>query len=115
MSISFKTGGPEAVQDPGQERNLITVSDKTNRCASQPRGPSSSGPGWPLLQALRADSSGFISRLHRDHGDITFMRLFNERASDLFTPKPVREALVDHADSVICWERGIEVSAQLFG
>ena len=43
------------------------------------------------------------------------MRLFNERASDLFTPKPVREALVDHADSVICWERGIEVSAQLFG
>ena len=64
---------------------------------------------------MRADYLGFTSKLHRDHGDITVMRLFNERAYDLFTPELVREALVDHADSVIRWERGIEVFAQVFG
>jgi cytochrome P450 len=64
---------------------------------------------------MRADYLGFTSALHREHGDITFMRLFNERAYDLFTPELVREALVDHADNVIRWERGIEVFAQVFG
>jgi cytochrome P450 len=64
---------------------------------------------------MRADYLGFTSALHREHGDITFMRLFNERAYDLFTPELVREALIDHADSVIRWERGIEVFAQVFG
>jgi cytochrome P450 len=92
-------------------RTLTTPTPLT----SQPRGPATRWWGWPLLRAMRADYFGFTSALHREHGDITFMRLFNERAYDLFTPELVREALVDHADSVIRWERGIEVFAQVFG
>jgi cytochrome P450 len=115
MSISFKTN----------ERGLCNIRRMNSTTSltltapfpvtASPSGPTSRWWGWPLLRAMRADYLGFTSALHREHGDITFMRLFNERAYDLFTPELVREALVDHADSVIRWERGIEVFAQVFG
>jgi cytochrome P450 len=69
----------------------------------------------PLLSDMRCDYLGFVTQLQRKHGDISYMRLGNEHAWDLMSPDLVREALVTHADSLIRWERGIEVFAQVFG
>jgi cytochrome P450 len=115
MSISFKTSKPTLCNIRRMNATTSHTLTTPPSVTSSPRGPDSRWWGWPLLRAMRADYLGFTSSLHRDHGDITFMRLFNERAYDLFTPELVREALVDHADSVIRWERGIEVFAQVFG
>jgi cytochrome P450 len=68
-----------------------------------------------LLRAMRRDYLGFVTELQRQHGDITFMRIINEKAYDLLSPELVREALVDNAQHLIRWERGIEVFEQLFG
>ncbi|OYV02003.1 MAG: cytochrome P450 [Burkholderiales bacterium PBB5] len=80
-----------------------------------PPGPPTRWWGLPLLRAMRLDYLAMVQGLHRDHGDITHMRLFNERAYDLFTPELVRQALVDHADHLVRWERGVEVFEQVFG
>ncbi len=82
---------------------------------SSPPGPARRWWGLPLLRAMRADYLGFTAALQRRHGDLTFMHIVNERGYDLFTPELVREALIDHADALIRWERGIEVFEQLFG
>ncbi|WP_225584754.1 cytochrome P450 [Acidovorax sp. ACV01] len=81
----------------------------------QPGGPASRWWGLPLLREMRADYLGFVTRLQRDHGDLTRMRLGNEDAWDLLSPDLVREALVTHADQLIRWERGIAVFEQVFG
>lgn len=81
----------------------------------RPPGPSSRWWGLPLLAEMKADYLGFCTRLQREHGDITHMRLGNEHAWDLMSPELVREALVTHANSLVRWERGIEVFAQVFG
>ena len=80
-----------------------------------PGGPPSRWWGLPLLAAMRADYLGFVTRLQREHGDLTRMRLGNEDAWDLLSPDLVREALVAHADRLIRWERGIAVFEQVFG
>ncbi|MEO7108689.1 MAG: cytochrome P450 [Rhodoferax sp.] len=80
-----------------------------------PPGPVSRWWGLPLLAAMKRDYLGFVTRLQRTHGDISYMRLGNEHAWDLMSPDLVREALVTHADALIRWERGIEVFAQVFG
>lgn len=64
---------------------------------------------------MRADYLGFVTRLQREHGDLTRMRLGNEDAWDLMSPELVREALVTHAEHLVRWERGIEVFEQVFG
>jgi cytochrome P450 len=85
----------------------------------QPRstapGPASAWWGLPLLREMRRDYLGFCTQLQRRYGDISYMRLGNEHAWDLFSPELVREALVTHADKLIRWERGIEVFAQVLG
>ncbi len=80
-----------------------------------PGGPPSRWWGLPLLAAMRADYLGFVTRLQREHGDLTRMRLGNEDAWDLLSPDLVREALVAPADRLIRWERGIAVFEQVFG
>ncbi|RZI98388.1 MAG: cytochrome P450, partial [Haliea sp.] len=87
----------------------------TTALPSRPPGPRSSWWGLPLLRAMRRDYLGFTGALQREHGDITYMRLGNEHAYDLFTPEMVRAVLVDNADALVRWERGIEVFEQLFG
>src|SRR3989344_2704498 len=79
----------------------------------QPGGPSSRWWGLPLLWEMRADYLGFVTRLQRDHGDLTRMRLGNEDAWDLLSPDLVREALGTHADHLIRWERGLAVFEQV--
>jgi cytochrome P450 len=61
------------------------------------------------------DYLGFARTRHRTYGDICTMRLGLERAYDLFSPELVREALVDHAEHLERWERGVEVFQQAFG
>ncbi len=81
----------------------------------KPPGPTSRWLGFDLLQAMRRDYLGFASTLQRAYGDISYMRLGNERAYDLHSPDLVRQALVDNAEHLIRWERGIEVFEQVFG
>lgn len=81
----------------------------------RPAGPSSRWWGLPLLHDMRRDYLGFVTRLQRQHGDLTRMRLGYEDAWDLMHPDLVREALITHAHHLIRWERGMEVFEQVFG
>jgi cytochrome P450 len=78
-------------------------------------GPADRWWGLPLIAAMRRDYLGYCLRLKQQYGDLVPTRLLQERALDLFHPDLVREALVDHADALIRWERGPEVFAQLMG
>nr|MBP7668096.1 cytochrome P450 [Burkholderiaceae bacterium] len=80
-----------------------------------PPGPRSRWWGLPLLRAMFRDYLGFTANLQRLHGDVVAMRIGPERSWDLFHPDDVRTALVDHADHLVRWERGVEVFAQTFG
>ena len=86
-----------------------------NATDAPPPGPPHRWWGLPLLRAMQADYLGFTTGLQQAHGDLTRMQLVNEQAYDLFTADLVREALVDHADSLVRWQRGIEVFEQVFG
>ncbi|MFN7724255.1 MAG: cytochrome P450 [Rubrivivax sp.] len=81
----------------------------------RPPGPSSPWWGLPLLRAMKRDYLGFVADLQRQHGDITFMRLGHEQAYDIFDPAWVRAALVDQAEHLVRWERGMDIFAQTFG
>lgn len=83
--------------------------------APRPPGPPAPWWGLPLLRRLARDYLEFTSELLRRHGDVSFMRLGPERAYDLFHPALVRQLLVDQADHLVRWERGIQVFAQAFG
>jgi cytochrome P450 len=67
------------------------------------------------MRAMYRDYLGFASALQRNYGDVVAMRLVVERSLDLFHPDDVRTALVDHADHLVRWERGVEVFSQTFG
>jgi cytochrome P450 len=78
-------------------------------------GPAPRWWGFPLLAAMRRDYLGFVAGLQRRHGDLVATRLVFERAVDVCSPEGVREVLVDHADKLVRWERGIEVFEQALG
>ena len=80
-----------------------------------PPGPTSRWWGLPLLRAMRADYLGCATERQRRYGDLCYQRLGYERAYDLFHPELVREALVDKAEHLIRWERGIAVFSDAFG
>ena len=80
-----------------------------------PPGPQRKFWCLPLLRQMRHDYLGFVERLHREHGDLAVMQLGHEQVWDLMSPELAREALVNNADHLIRWERGIEVFAQAFG
>jgi cytochrome P450 len=87
----------------------------TRPSGSRPPGVRGRWLGLSLLADMKRDYLGFAAARHRQYGDVCTMRLFQERAYDLFSPDMVREALVDHADDLVRWERGVEVFAQAFG
>jgi len=98
-------------------KTLIDPDSSASHAASgdRPPGPSNRWFGLPLLRQMRVDYLGFIARLQQEHGDVTSMRLGNERAVDVFDPALARTVLVDNADRLVRWERGVEVFEQLFG
>jgi len=82
---------------------------------AKPPGPQRRWWGLPLLRDMKADYLGFTGGLQQAYGDISYMHVGNEHAYDLFTPELAREALVDNADALIRWQRGIEIFEQVFG
>ncbi|MED5620214.1 cytochrome P450 [Ideonella sp. BN130291] len=80
-----------------------------------PPGPPTPWWGLPLLREMRRDYIGFVTALQQRYGDVSFMRLGPEPAYDVFDPALVRQALVDQADHLIRWERGIQIFEQAFG
>lgn len=78
-------------------------------------GPDRRWWGLPLLGAMRRDYLGFSAGLQRAHGDLVRLHIVQERGVELFHPDLLREALVEHADALIRWERGPEVFAELTG
>jgi cytochrome P450 len=70
--------------------------------------------GLPVLTAMRRDYLAVISA-QRPLGDLVAQRILGERGVDVFDPELVREAMVEHADAMIRWQRGPEVFAELMG
>ena len=87
----------------------------TRTTLPRPPGPSARWFGLPLLGAMARDYLGFTQALHRQYGDISYMRIGFEQAYDVFSPEWIRQLLVDEAAHVIRWERGIEVFSQSQG
>ncbi len=81
----------------------------------RPPGPRIRWWGLPLLRQMRRDYLGLTGQLAREHGDLTYMRLGHEHAYDIFHPDMARALLVDNADALVRWERGIEVFEEVFG
>lgn len=81
----------------------------------RPPGPAPRWLGFPLLRAMRRDYLGYVSAQHRQYGDISYARMLYEQTYELHSPELVRQALVDNAEHLIRWERGIEVFQQAFG
>jgi cytochrome P450 len=115
MSQSFKIEPPRGGQHAGMNHSISTPAEPPPDRSVHPPGPPDRWWGLPLLRRMRADYLGFAAELQRAHGDISRMRLGFDQAYDLFSPELVREALVDNADGLIRWERGIEVFEQVFG
>ncbi len=104
MSHSFKTV-------PTATRNIAAMTSLTwNDLPAHPVR----WWGLPSLMAMRRDYLAFVASQRR-LGDIAGQRVLRERAVDLFSPELVREAMVDHADALIRWERGPEVFEGLMG
>lgn len=64
---------------------------------------------------MARDYLGFTQNLQRRYGDVVAMHIGPERSWDLFHPDDVRSALVEHADHLHRWERGVAVFRQAFG
>lgn len=86
-----------------------------HHAATQPAGPARRWSGLNHLLAMRSDYLGLMDRLHRDHGDISLMKIFNEQAYDLMSPELVREALITQSEHLVRWQRGVEVFADALG
>ena len=69
----------------------------------------------PLLRAMRRDYLGFATRLQHEHGDLVGLRIAQERLVDVFHPDLVRQALVEHSNKLVRWERAVAVFAEVFG
>jgi cytochrome P450 len=80
-----------------------------------PPGPRSNWLGFDLLREAKADFIGHIEGLHARFGDVVRSQVFNETIYDIHHPDLIRALLVDNADGLVRWERGIEVFAGIHG
>jgi cytochrome P450 len=80
-----------------------------------PPGPPSCLTGWRFLRQMSGDLLGTLSRWRREYGDIVHLRIWPEHQVMVTDPQLVRELLVDQHDTLVRWERGIDVFAQLHG
>ena len=80
-----------------------------------PPGPAPGLTGWGLLRRMARDLPGALDAWRHAHGDIVHLRIWPEHQVILTDPALVRELLVTHHDSLVRWERGIRVMAQLHG
>lgn len=80
-----------------------------------PPGPSSKVFGFDLLSETKQDYLGHVHRLHLAYGDIVKSQVVHETIFDLHHPELIRQLLVDNADALIRWERGMQVFATIHG
>lgn len=80
-----------------------------------PPGPSTWLTGWSLLLQMSRDLPAVLEAWRREYGDIVHLRIWPEHQVVVTDPQLVRELLVNHHDSLVRWERGNEVFAQLLG
>ncbi|MEN9982196.1 MAG: hypothetical protein RI918_165 [Pseudomonadota bacterium] len=81
----------------------------------QPPGPKSRIFGFDLLSQSKADYLGHVGELKQRFGDVVMSQVVHEKVFDIHHPDLIRELLVDNADALIRWERGIEVFANIHG
>ncbi|MFP5390567.1 MAG: cytochrome P450 [Gammaproteobacteria bacterium] len=80
-----------------------------------PPGPPSGITGWGLLRQMSGDLLGTLATWRQRYGGVVHLRIWPEHQVLVSDPALVRELLVTHHDSLIRWERGIDVFAQLHG
>jgi cytochrome P450 len=64
---------------------------------------------------MSRDLLGTLARWQADYGDVVHLRIWPEHELLITDPQRVREVLVRHHDSLIRWERGVDVFAQAHG
>jgi cytochrome P450 len=67
------------------------------------------------MQALSKDFLGFVAQMKAQHGDLVYLPLYWEKLYLLNSPELAREALVDHAASLIRHEPTIRVFSSVQG
>lgn len=71
--------------------------------------------GWSLLRSMSRDLPGVLDEWRRRYGDLVHLRIWPEHQIVVTDPALVRELLVSQHDSLVRWERGIDVMSQLHG
>jgi cytochrome P450 len=82
---------------------------------SWPPGPPPGMTGWGLLRSMSRDLPGALEGWRRRYGDLVHLRIWPEHQIVVTDPALVRELLVARHDSLVRWERGIDVMSQLHG
>jgi cytochrome P450 len=82
---------------------------------SWPPGPPPGLTGWGLLRSMARDLPGTLEGWRRRYGDLVHLRIWPEHQIVVTDPVLVRELLVAQHDSLVRWERGIDVMSQLHG
>jgi cytochrome P450 len=99
---------------PMKQNHIKSFGDAA-QAPKTPPGPVMRWGGWPWMQALAKDFTGFMQQLQREHGDITYSRVMWERIYTVFSPELMREVVVDNAAHLIRQERAVEVLAEAQG
>jgi cytochrome P450 len=82
---------------------------------TRPPGPRSWVFGFDLLSQSKADYLGHVEELKQCFGDVVMSQVVHEKIFDIHHPDLIRQLLVDNADALIRWERGIEVFSNIHG
>ena len=77
-------------------------------------GPTPRYFGFAELWAMRQDYLDTLAR-YRRLGDVTRLRIAQERTLDIFDPELLRRVMLEHADAQIRWERATEVFGETLG
>lgn len=80
-----------------------------------PPGPRTAFTGWSLLRRMSRDLLGTAAQWAAQYGKLVHLRIWPEHQIIVSDPELARELLVKHHDSLIRWERGIQVFSQLQG
>lgn len=83
--------------------------------SNRPPGPSSRIFGFDFLSQSKADYLGHVEGLKKRFGDVVMSQVVHENIFDIHHPDLIRQLLVDNADALIRWERGIEVFSNIHG
>lgn len=80
-----------------------------------PPGPAAGLTGWGLLRRMSRDLLGTLAGWQCEFGDVVHLRIWPEHEVVVADPQLARELLVTQHESLVRWERGMQVFAQLEG